>query len=89
MFGDTDFIFQDYDYEGNKILQDYERHGDIGVLLYGEDDADEDDYEKQIVIYRKPVIRSRKEIMQERARLYSLGVYEDDLEVKCDKNNAA
>ena len=79
MFGDSELILRDYDYEEDKLsLQDYERRGNIGVMMYGEDDALEDTYVKKLQIYRTPKLRSRKEIMAEQQRMLKLGVYEDE-----------
>lgn len=88
MFGKNDeLVLRDYDYEDKKLLlQDYERRGNIGVLMYGEDEADEDTYFKRIEVYRKPVLRSRAEIMAEQKRMLRLGVYDDEC-VEENNNN--
>lgn len=59
-------------------LQDFELRGKFGICLYGEDDSDEKTWEKQVVIYRKPVTRPRAEQLAEQKRLLQMGVYEDE-----------
>lgn len=59
-------------------LQSYERRGKFGVLFYGAEDSVPSTWEKKIVNYHKPVVRTRKEIVEEQKRLLKLDVYEDD-----------
>lgn len=62
-----------------KVLQQYERRDNkSGILWYGEEDSDEKTWEKQIVVYTKPVVRSRAECRAEFRRMLALGVYEDE-----------
>lgn len=62
------------------VLQEFERHGKFGVFFYGEEDSDPKTWEKRVVVYRKPVVRSRKECMEEQKRMLRLGVYEDQFD---------
>jgi len=60
------------------VLQEFERQGRMGIFWYGEEDSDQKTWEKRVVIYRKPVIRSKAEAQAEQKRMLLLGVYDDD-----------
>lgn len=60
------------------VLQEFERRGRMGLFWYGEEDSLPSTWEKRVVIYRKPVIRSKAECREEQKRMLLLGVYDDD-----------
>ena len=65
------------DTEKQKVLMAFDRRGNMGILFYGEEDSEEYTWEKRVVIYRKPKVRSKREFMSEQKRLLKLDVFDD------------